>query len=108
MDIIALNSVSVSKIEGKNAQVSICFKVRIKIWTTPIIINIIINPLLAVISKSDDTKPSHHSDALGRHQIVIFIQVVNDAYPCQEYRHNNTAAWKFSLCSNMISGSHNK
>ena len=42
----------------------------------PIIIFIVINPLLVVILRFDDAKPSHHYDALERHQIVIFIKVV--------------------------------
>ena len=41
---------------------------------------IIVNQSQAVILRFD-TKPSRHYDALVRHQIVIFIKVVTDAYP---------------------------
>ena len=35
----------------------------------------------------DDSKPSHHSDALGRHQIIFFLYVVSDATPWSAWGH---------------------
>ena len=35
-----------------------------------------------LILRFEDAKPSRHNDAVLRHQIIIFIQVVTDAYPC--------------------------
>ena len=37
-----------------------------------------------VILRFDDANLSRHNDGVWQHQIVIFIQVVTDAYPCCE------------------------
>ena len=67
------------------------------------LIVIVINPLKVVILKSDDAKLSCHSDTLGCHQIVIFIQVITDTYPwCRALiLRLNKLGW-FSLSSTVL------
>ena len=69
LSIIALNSVSVSKIEGKSShfesKVAIFFKVRIKMNMTPIVIVIVINKLKVIISRFNIT-------SLWRFRVLVY------------------------------------